>query len=175
MQTFCVELTGHDLVQPKQRITAHRGQRRVGVLAFLRWAHWQGALSWELRFTTSLARLLRDQGGSRTRLRSSSRYTPRFTEGFDTVKRIFSTRSMARGQREYILRSTLFDPHSSSAIGCPTLLPGVMGILCYGRKRKGRNRRVSPVAVRPGECPLTAPIAAAQPRPQERVLMPEAV
>jgi len=35
-----------------------------------------------------------------------------------------------------------------------------------------RNRRVSPVAVRPGEGPLTEPTAGAQPRPQERVLMP---
>jgi hypothetical protein len=40
---------------------------------------------------------------------------------------------MARDQREYILRSTLFDPHSNSAIGYPTLLPGVMGVLCYGK------------------------------------------
>jgi len=35
-----------------------------------------------------------------------------------------------------------------------------------------RNRRVSPVAPRPREGPLTEPIAGAQPRPQERVLMP---
>jgi len=40
---------------------------------------------------------------------------------------------------------------------------------------KGRFRRVSPVARRPREGPLTEPIAGAQPRPQERVLMPEAV
>ena len=33
-------------------------------------------------------------------------------------------------------------------------------------------RRVSPVAPRPREGPLTEPIAGAQPRPQERVLMP---
>src|SRR6516162_8736265 len=34
-------------------------------------------------------------------------------------------------------------------------------------------RRVSPVARRPREGPLTEPIAGAQPRPQERVLMPQ--
>ena len=37
----------------------------------------------------------------------------------------------------------------------------------------GRKRRVSPVAPRPREGPLTEPTAAAQPRPQERVLMVE--
>ena len=40
------------------------------------------------------------------------------------------------------------------------------------RLPNGRNRRVSPVAPRPREGPLTEPIAGAQPRPQERVLMP---
>ena len=36
----------------------------------------------------------------------------------------------------------------------------------------GRNRRVSPVAPRPREGPLTEPTAGAQPWPRERVLMP---
>ena len=40
------------------------------------------------------------------------------------------------------------------------------------RGRNGRFRRVSPVAPRPHEGPLTEPIADAQPRPQERLLMP---
>ena len=38
--------------------------------------------------------------------------------------------------------------------------------------RNGGYRRVSPVAPRPRECPLTEPIAGAQFRPKERVLMP---
>ena len=36
----------------------------------------------------------------------------------------------------------------------------------------GRSRRVSLVAPRPREGPLTEPIAGTEPRPQERVLMP---
>jgi hypothetical protein len=36
----------------------------------------------------------------------------------------------------------------------------------------GRNRRVSPVAPRPRESPLTEPTAGVQPWPRERVLMP---
>ena len=35
-----------------------------------------------------------------------------------------------------------------------------------------RCRRVPPIARRPREGPLNEPIAGAQPRPQERVLMP---
>ena len=38
--------------------------------------------------------------------------------------------------------------------------------------RNGGYRRVSPVAPRPREGPLTEPIAGVQSRPQERVLMP---
>ena len=54
----------------------------------------------------------------------------------------------------------------------------------HGRKlirpaqRHGRNdqfRRVSPIAPRSRKGPLTEPIADAQPRSQERVLMPEGV
>ena len=41
--------------------------------------------------------------------------------------------------------------------------------------RSGRFRRVSPVALRLDEGRLTERIAGPQPRPQERVLMPEAV
>src|SRR5215472_7664231 len=41
------------------------------------------------------------------------------------------------------------------------------------RVTNGGFRRVSPVALRPHEGPLTEPIADAQPRPQERVLMPQ--
>jgi predicted ATPase len=50
----------------------------------LDWARRQGALSWELRTATSLARLLNDQGRSAdARALLQSAYD-RFTEGFDT-------------------------------------------------------------------------------------------
>jgi predicted ATPase len=51
----------------------------------LDWARRQGALSWELRAATSLARLLSDQGRSAD---AAARLRPvyeRFTEGFDTA------------------------------------------------------------------------------------------
>src|SRR5437667_12242816 len=41
-----------------------------------------------------------------------------------------------------------------------------------GEAGKVRNRRVSPVAPRPREGPLTEPTAGAQPWPRERVLTP---
>src|SRR5215469_11568574 len=41
-----------------------------------------------------------------------------------------------------------------------------------GGSADGRSRRVSPIAPRHREGPLTEPKAGAQPRPQERVLMP---
>jgi predicted ATPase len=51
----------------------------------LDWAHRQGALSWELRAGTSLARLLRDQGRSAEALALLQPVYDRFTEGFDTA------------------------------------------------------------------------------------------
>jgi predicted ATPase len=45
----------------------------------------QGALSWELRAATSLARLLRDQGRSADALALLQPVYDRFTEGFDTA------------------------------------------------------------------------------------------
>jgi hypothetical protein len=55
----------------------------------------------------------------------------------------------------------------------------VSGTAAWGRISSFRgdggkvcNRRVSPVAPRPGEGPLTEPTAGAQPWPRERVLMP---
>jgi predicted ATPase len=51
----------------------------------LDWARRQGALSWELRAATSLARLLRDQGRSGDALALLQPVYDRFTEGFDTV------------------------------------------------------------------------------------------
>jgi predicted ATPase len=51
----------------------------------LDWARRQGALSWELRAATSLARLLRDQGRPADAMALLQRIYDRFTEGFDTV------------------------------------------------------------------------------------------
>src|SRR5262249_59833698 len=51
----------------------------------LDWARRQGALSWELRSATSLARLLRDQGRSADALALLQPVSDRFTEGFATA------------------------------------------------------------------------------------------
>jgi predicted ATPase/DNA-binding winged helix-turn-helix (wHTH) protein len=51
----------------------------------LDWAARQGALSWELRAAMSLARLLRDQGGSADALALLQPVYGRFTEGFATA------------------------------------------------------------------------------------------
>jgi hypothetical protein len=51
----------------------------------LDWARRQGALSWELRAATSLARLLRDQVRSADALALLQPVYDRFTEGFDTA------------------------------------------------------------------------------------------
>ena len=51
----------------------------------LDWARRQGALSWELRAATSLARLLRDQGRSADGLALLQPVYDRFTEGFGTA------------------------------------------------------------------------------------------
>ena len=48
-------------------------------------AHRQGALSWELRAATSLARLWRDQGRNEDAYRLLAPVYGRFTEGFDTA------------------------------------------------------------------------------------------
>jgi predicted ATPase len=51
----------------------------------LEWARRQGALSWELRAATSLARLQRDQGRPADALALLQPVYDRFTEGFDTA------------------------------------------------------------------------------------------
>jgi predicted ATPase/DNA-binding winged helix-turn-helix (wHTH) protein len=51
----------------------------------LDWAHRQGALSWELRAATSLARLLRDQHRSTEAIALLAPIYNRFTEGFETA------------------------------------------------------------------------------------------
>lgn len=51
----------------------------------LDWARQQGALSWELRAATSLARLLRDQNRSAEAMALLAPIYNRFTEGFETA------------------------------------------------------------------------------------------
>jgi predicted ATPase/DNA-binding winged helix-turn-helix (wHTH) protein len=51
----------------------------------LDWARWQGALSWELRAATSLARLLRERDRSADAMALLRPVYARFTEGFDTA------------------------------------------------------------------------------------------
>jgi predicted ATPase/DNA-binding winged helix-turn-helix (wHTH) protein len=51
----------------------------------LEWARRQGALTWELRSTTSLARLWRRQGKTTQARRQLATTYRRFTEGFDTA------------------------------------------------------------------------------------------
>jgi predicted ATPase len=51
----------------------------------LGWARRQGALSWELRAATSLARLLRDQNRSTEAIGLLVPVYNRFTEGFETA------------------------------------------------------------------------------------------
>jgi predicted ATPase/DNA-binding winged helix-turn-helix (wHTH) protein len=58
----------------------------------LEWARRQGALSWELRAATSLARLLRDQGHPADAMSALRPVCDRFTEGFDTTDLIIAKR-----------------------------------------------------------------------------------
>jgi predicted ATPase len=51
----------------------------------LDWARRQGALSWELRAATSLARMRRDQGRSKDARKLLTQVYDRFTEGFETA------------------------------------------------------------------------------------------
>jgi len=51
----------------------------------LDWARRQGALSWELRAATSLARLLRNQGRPADAIACLQPVFDRFTEGFGTA------------------------------------------------------------------------------------------
>jgi predicted ATPase/DNA-binding winged helix-turn-helix (wHTH) protein len=68
----------------------------------LDWARRQGALSWELRAATSLARLLSDQGRSADAIVLLEPVYDRFTEGFDTpdlkeAKALLEELTRARG------------------------------------------------------------------------------
>ena len=61
----------------------------------------------------------------------------------------------------------------------PSRCPRLMGMASSGRERgalaivRVRSRRVSSVAVRPGEGPLTELTAGVQPAESEQVLMPQ--
>jgi predicted ATPase/DNA-binding winged helix-turn-helix (wHTH) protein len=59
-------------------------------------AHRQGALSWELRVATSLARMLRDQGRSADAIACLQRIYDRFTEGFGTADLITAKRLLGK-------------------------------------------------------------------------------
>jgi len=56
----------------------------------LNWARRQGALSWELRAATSLARLLRDRSRSAEAVEALRQVYDRFTEGFDTSDHVLA-------------------------------------------------------------------------------------
>jgi predicted ATPase len=64
--------------EPRRRPRITSGKRSLD------WARLQGALSWELRAATSLARLLCDQGRSADAVALLQPVHDRFTEGFDT-------------------------------------------------------------------------------------------
>ena len=60
------------------------------------WARRQGALSWELRVATSLARMLRDQGRSADAITCLQRIYDRFTEGFGAADLITAKRLLGK-------------------------------------------------------------------------------
>ena len=78
----------------------------------LDWARRQGALSWELRAATSLARLWRDQGRSADAMALLQPVYERFTEGFETADLkaaiAFSTPSQSRQPCE----RAFLEPHA---------------------------------------------------------------
>jgi predicted ATPase len=78
----------------------------------LGWARRQGALSWELRAATSLARLLRDQNRSAEALALLAPIYNRFTEGFDTTD-LKAAKALIDGfyNTEGTSRSPLMDQH----------------------------------------------------------------
>jgi predicted ATPase/DNA-binding winged helix-turn-helix (wHTH) protein len=80
-----------ELVRIKGKLILLQGAERAAATAedhfrqALDWARRQGALSWELRAATSLARLLRDQGRPADAMALLQPVYDRFTEGFGTV------------------------------------------------------------------------------------------
>jgi predicted ATPase len=70
------------------RLQGHPDGTRIATDLYeqaLDWARRQGALSWELRTATSLARLLQDQSRSADALTLLQSVYDRFTEGFATA------------------------------------------------------------------------------------------
>jgi hypothetical protein len=61
-----------------------RRRPKITTTKVLDWARRQGALSWELRAATSVARLLRDQNRSAEAIALLAPIYNRFTEGFET-------------------------------------------------------------------------------------------
>jgi hypothetical protein len=81
----------------------------------LDWARRQGALSWELRAATSLARLLRDQGRPADATALLQPIYDRFTEGFDTAdlktaKVLLSSARHIRRHRQHVGGEVGHDP-----------------------------------------------------------------
>jgi hypothetical protein len=66
-------------------------------------AHQQGALSWELRAATSLARLLHDQGRQADAVSCLQPIYDRFTEGFDTAD-LIAAKHLLNGLDDHIRR-----------------------------------------------------------------------
>jgi predicted ATPase len=73
----------------------------------LDWARRQGALSWELRASTSLARLLRDQGRPADATAPLQPVYDRFTEGFATAD-LRTARALLDGLAEVAAPQTRF-------------------------------------------------------------------
>jgi predicted ATPase len=80
-----------ELLRVKGQLILWEGAPHAAVTAeehFLRslnWARRQGALSWELRTSTSLARLQQDQGRIAEARSNLQPVYDRFTEGFETA------------------------------------------------------------------------------------------
>ena len=80
-----------ELLRIKGELVLLEGAAKAAVAAedhFLQaldWAHWQGALSWELRAATSLARLRHQQDRTAEARGFLAPVYDRFTEGFETA------------------------------------------------------------------------------------------
>ena len=80
-----------ELLRVKGELLRLRGARGAAAAAedhfrqALDWAHRQGALSWELRAATSLARLWRDENRTKAAREMLASVYDRFTEGFETA------------------------------------------------------------------------------------------
>jgi predicted ATPase len=88
----------------------------------LHWARRQGALSWELRAATSLARLWRDQDRARAAREILAPVYDRFTEGFETTD-LKAAEWLLDGlrapRRQEMAIGTLAFPFASASPGWP--------------------------------------------------------